>query len=183
MTGTEVSCSRSTCAALATAAVIAAAGATAASASDSVVTALPGLGVQIAAGINAARAQHGLPRLRPFRPLRLAAELHSFEMARYGFFSHDSHDGTSSAARLARFYPSSGYRRWQVGEALLWYAGRPDAATVVREWLSSSEHRRILLAPGFRDVGVSAVRATGASGAFHGSEVTLVTADFGARTR
>jgi uncharacterized protein YkwD len=148
-----------------------------------VVTAMPSLDGQIVARINAVRVQLGLGRLRFSPRLRAAADLHSYEMARHGFFSHDSADGSSPWKRLARFYPSAGYRRWQVGETLLWYSPGVDAAGVVHEWLTSPEHRAILLTPAFQEIGVSALHATTASGYFGGQEVTLVTADFGVRTR
>jgi uncharacterized protein YkwD len=143
-----------------------------------VVTALPVLDAAILAEINAARGQHGLARLHFSPPLRAAAALHSYDMAQHGFFSHDSRSGTSPWTRLARFYPA---RHRQIGETLLWSVGSVRAATVVREWLSSPEHSEILFSASFRDLGVAAVHATAAPGAFAGGQVTLVTADFGAR--
>ncbi len=146
-------------------------------------SAMPSLDAQIAARINAARAAYGLPRVRVVRALRAAATAHSYEMARDGYFSHDSADGTSAFKRLLHYYPSTGYGRWQIGEAILWYSPGVDAATAVRDWLTSPEHRAILLAPAYREVGVSAVHATAADGDYHGDEITVVTADFGARSR
>lgn len=170
-------------AALATAAAVLVAGGSvgAAAAPSNVVTALPTLDRQVIAGINAARAQHGLGRLRLSLGLRAAARSHSYEMARRGFFSHDSANGASPWVRLAHYYPSAGYTSWQVGETLLWAQPDVDAAGVVHDWLASPEHRAILLTGAFREIGVSAVHATAASGEF-GGEVTLVTADFGVRT-
>lgn len=147
------------------------------------VSALPSLGSQIAARINVSRAQYGLPRIRVSPALRTAANAHTFEMVRDGYFSHDSADGTTAGKRLLHYYKSAGYRRWEVGEALLWYSPGVDAATAVHEWLTSPEHRAILLDPSFREIGVSAVHAIGGTGAFNGDEVTVVTADFGARSR
>jgi uncharacterized protein YkwD len=174
----------------AVAAVVLAAGASASAlpvaaaqraATPNVVTAMPSLDVQIVARINAARAQHGLQRLRLSLRLKSAADFHSYEMARHGFFSHDSSNGSSPWKRLARFYPSAGYRRWQVGETLLWYSPGVDAAGAVQDWLTSPEHRTILLTPSFQEVGISALHATAASGYFQSDEVTLITADFGVR--
>lgn len=202
MTDTEVSASRQssrsrrpvlprTRAALAMAAAILVAGASVSAVSAAaplrpharnLVTALPSLDQQVIAGINAAREQHGLARLRLSIPLRAAARFHSWDMARHGFFSHDSSNGASPWARLARYYPSAGYTRWQVGETLLWSSPDVDAAGVVQDWLTSPDHRAILLTGAFREIGVSAVHATAASGDFHGDEVTLVTADFGVRS-
>jgi len=179
-------------AALATAAAILVAGASVSAVSAAapprsnarnLVTALPSLDQQVIAGIDAARGQRGLARLRLSIRLRAAARFHSWEMARHGFFSHDSANGASPWVRLARYYPSAGYTRWQVGETLLWSSPDVDSAGVVHDWLTSPEHRAILLTGAFREIGVSAVHATAASGDFHGDAVTLVTADFGVRSR
>jgi uncharacterized protein YkwD len=144
---------------------------------------LPSLDVRIAATINIARVASGLPRLRVSRSLRSAADAHSNEMLRDGYFSHASADGSSVRTRLARYYPSAGYRQWHTGEVLLWYSPGVNAATAVRDWLSSPEHRIVLLSPAYREIGVSAVHASAAAGTFHGDEITLVTADLGGRTR
>jgi uncharacterized protein YkwD len=148
-----------------------------------VVMPLTALDGQIVERIDAERAQHGLARLDFSRRLRAAVTFHSYEMARAGFFSHTSLDGTSPPARLARFYRSAGFSHWKVAETLLWDSGTPDAESAVRDWMTSPEHRSILLDPGLRDVGISAVHASAASGTFRGAAATLVTADFGARTR
>jgi uncharacterized protein YkwD len=147
-----------------------------------VLTAMPSLDAQIIGRINAARVERGLQRLRLSLRLRSAADFHSYDMARHGFFSHDSADGSSPWKRLARFYPSAGYGRWEIGETLLWYSPGVDAAGVVQDWLTSPEHRAILLTPSFQEIGVSAVHATAASGDFGSDEITLITADFGVRT-
>jgi uncharacterized protein YkwD len=191
MTGIDVSFPR-TRAALALATVVIAAGSSVPALpvaaahrarTDNAVTAMPSLEAQIIARINAARAQRGLGRLRLSLRLRSAADVHSGEMMRRGYFSHDSADGSSPWKRLARFYSPAGYRRWQVGEALLWYSPGVDAAAAVRDWLGSPEHRAILLAPSFDEIGVAALHAAAASGYFQGQEVTLITADFGMRAR
>ena len=57
-----------------------------------------------------------------------------------------------------------------------------DAAGAVQDWLTSPEHRAILLTPAFQEIGVSALHATAASGYFGSDEITLITADFGLRT-
>jgi uncharacterized protein YkwD len=143
---------------------------------------MPTLDAQIAAGINAARAANGLVRLRVSPALRAAAHSHSLEMARDGYFSHDSADGTSAWTRLLRFYPSAGYKRWDAGETLLWYSPGVDAAQAVHAWLSSPEHRAILLTPAYREIGVSAAHASDAGGSFGDIQATVVTADFGFRS-
>jgi uncharacterized protein YkwD len=131
--------------------------------------------------INRVRAAHGLPRLRASRPLRRAAGQHLYEMAVLGYFGHWSLNRASFAARLALYYPPHGYARWAVGETLLWWETPLPARSIVQLWLWSPEHRRQLLAPRFREVGIAAVEVEGAAGVFRGRRVTLVGADFGVR--
>jgi uncharacterized protein YkwD len=135
------------------------------------------------AQINAFRARHGLVRLRVSPALSRAADGHSAQMARLGFFSHDSANGQSFSARLARVYTLGGYRRWAVGENLVW--GGPDiaAARAFRLWVASPPHRANLLDARWREVGLGAVHASSAPGVYGGRPATVVTADFGSRTR
>jgi uncharacterized protein YkwD len=48
-------------------------------------------------------------------------------------------------------------------------------------WQNSPRHRRVLLTPHWREIGVSAVDVPAAPGFFRGCEVTIATADFGVR--
>jgi uncharacterized protein YkwD len=48
-------------------------------------------------------------------------------------------------------------------------------------WLRSRPHRRNLLTPRWREIGLSAVHVAAAPGFFGGRTVTIVTADFGVR--
>jgi uncharacterized protein YkwD len=139
------------------------------------------IGASVAAEINRARAEHGLGRLRQVTPLRRAAAQHVYEMAVLGVFSHSSRNWPSLAARLAAFYPWRGFGTWIVGETLLWCQLPVTPDVVVQLWLNSPEHRRELLDPRFRDIGVDAVDLSGAGGVFGGSPVLLVAAEFGVR--
>jgi uncharacterized protein YkwD len=133
--------------------------------------------------INAFRAAHGLARLRVSTALNAVAGGHSAQMARLGYFSHDSANGQSFSARIARVYTARGYRSWTVGENLVW--GGPDigAARAFRLWLSSPPHRANLLNVRWREVGLGAIHSSSAPGVYGGGPATIVTADFGARTR
>jgi uncharacterized protein YkwD len=135
----------------------------------------------VLAEVNAVRARHNLAPLRLSPTLTSAASAHSRAMAERGFFSHASSDGTSFWKRVQRFYGSSGYDYWSVGENLLWRSPSVSAAEAVRMWLASPPHRKNLLSPQWREVGLAAVRAPAAPGAFEGLDVTIVTADFGVR--
>jgi uncharacterized protein YkwD len=151
--------------------------------SRDVVTSMPALDATIVHVVNSARADHHLAPLTASTHLAAAATYHSHEMLLDGYFSHDSASGSSAARRIAYFYPAAGYRTWRIGETLLWSAPTSAAASAVRSWLHSPEHRAILLSPAFQEIGVSALHATAAGGVFGGAALTLITADFGARTR
>jgi uncharacterized protein YkwD len=131
--------------------------------------------------LNALRAKAGLRPLRKSRALTSAAVSHSRSMAKHGYFSHESYDGSAFWQRVGRFYkPPQGFRVYRVGENLLSGPDSVSAASVIRGWLESAPHRRNLYA-GWGEVGVGAVRAVGAPGIFAGASVLIVTADFGER--
>jgi uncharacterized protein YkwD len=130
--------------------------------------------------INALRRRRGLAPLRLSAALSRAADAHSAAMATRGFFAHESADGTAFWKRVARFYPRRN-GSWSVGENLLWSSPDVDASAALRMWLNSPPHRKILLTPRWREVGLSAVHAASAPGVYRGLEVTVLTADFGVR--
>src|SRR3954452_8287859 len=133
--------------------------------------------------VNAFRSAHGLPRLRESRALDAAASAHSSQMARLGFFSHSSANGRSFSQRIAAYYPARGFRRWSAGENLVY--GSPDLVAVqaLKLWLGSPPHKANLLDPRWREVGLVAVHSPSAPGVYHGAPTTVITADFGSRTR
>jgi uncharacterized protein YkwD len=146
-------------------------------------TTVTGLQTALLGQINNFRAAHGLVRLKLNAALRGVADGHSAQMARLGFFSHNSANGQSFSQRLAQAYSPRGCRSWSVGENLAW--GGPDigAARAFRMWLSSPPHRANLLNARWREVGLGAVHSTSAPGVYGGGAATIITADFGARTR
>ena len=111
--------------------------------------------------LNRVRASEGLAPLRSSPNLRAAARGHSRSMLDYGFFGHESADGTSFSERIRRYYTNRGWRMWSVGEALLASEGRVDvdATGIVEAWLESPSHREIILSPTFRDAGIGALYA------------------------
>jgi uncharacterized protein YkwD len=137
---------------------------------------------QLLGRLNAVRARHELRPLRLSRGLSAAAASHSLEMARDGYFAHASANGLPFWRRLERFYPPARYRRWLVGENLLWESPDVTAAQAIRLWLASPPHRANLLDPAFREIGIAAVSADAAPGTYRGLPVTILTTDFGART-
>jgi len=139
------------------------------------------LAAAVAAQVNVVRLQHGLRALRVSVKLNQAAGEHTAQMARRGYFSHSSADGTAFWKRIQRFYGSGGFRFWSVGENLLWSSPNVDAPGAIRMWLSSPEHRANLLSTQWREVGISVVHVPRAGGVYGGRPATIVTSDFGVR--
>ncbi len=133
--------------------------------------------------INTVRARHGLRAVRLSRQLAAAADDHTLDMGRRGYFRHASFDGTPFWKRVQRFYPSVGYRAWGAGENLLWATAGITAPQAIRLWMGSRGHRANILNPRWREIGISARSFAAAPGTFHGGDVTIITTDFGTRSR
>lgn len=131
---------------------------------------------ELLGAINDVRRGHGLKPLRLAPGLSASARAHARSMARQGFFSHTSLDGTAPGARIRHFYAGH-----TVGEVQLWRSPDVDAAQALQMWLDSPSHREIILLPAFREIGLSAVHASGAPGVYGGLDVTIVVADLGVR--
>ena len=85
--------------------------------------------------------------------------------------------------RLKRFYPIVSGLNWTVGENLLWSTPGIGAGAAVKLWLASPPHRRNLLDPAWREVGLGAYSTAVGTGAFAAANgpVIAVTMDFGSR--
>jgi uncharacterized protein YkwD len=114
------------------------------------------LELQVAKRVNAVRRSHGLHPLRLSPALTAAARRHSRDMARRGYFEHDSANGAPFWARIERHYRSEGYGRWEVAENILWTSGGATAVEVVGEWMASPPHRDNLLSGIWRELGAGA---------------------------
>ena len=112
--------------------------------------------------INSFRARNGVAPLLVGRALSRAAQSHSADMARRGYFDHGAF-----AARLWSF----GVRAPYVGENLAAGSRPLTPAMIVRMWIQSPPHRENLLDRGFRRIGVGEA----------GGSMRLVTADFSGR--
>lgn len=144
--------------------------------------ALPSLSSQVVAAVNRVRLAHGRQALATAAGLKAAALQHSIEMGNDGYFAHDSHDGTAFWKRLQAFYPAPASGCWSVGENLVYAGGEMNAGQAMQLWMKSPEHRRNLLDPRWRQLGVAAVQMTAAGGVYGGQTVTVITNDFGARS-
>ena len=106
--------------------------------------------------VNAQRARHGLRPLRHNARLAKVARVHARDIVKYQFIGHDSPAHGSLLARVKR----SGYgrnKRLTFGEIL--GAGRGRWSTprsIVREWMKRQIHRKAILYPKFRVMGVGA---------------------------
>jgi uncharacterized protein YkwD len=159
-----------------------AAGASAAGTPARTVSSVNQLESQVLGELNAVRRSHGLAPLRLSQPLSAAADAHSRAMGRFGFFSHESRDGSEFWARVKRWYGPGGYRNWSVGENLLWSSGQLSAREAVKLWMGSPGHRKNILQGSWREIGLSAVAVSSAPGVFGGRDVVIITSDFGFRT-
>jgi uncharacterized protein YkwD len=139
-------------------------------------TAAPRPGRRVLRLLNHERAVHGLPALRADRRLARAARGHSADMVRRQYFDHASPEGAHSVARVRRTGWLHGRRRWSIGENLAWGIGRPGTpAGVVRAWLRSPAHRRIMLGRAYRWVGIGIAAGT----PYDRTRGATFTADFG----
>jgi uncharacterized protein YkwD len=142
---------------------------------------LTGLESGVLVELNKIRAHHGLQPVKISARLTAAAAQHSKEMGAAGYFQHNSNDGTAFWKRIGRYYASSGYGYWSVGENLLWSSPQVDPAGAMQLWMNSPEHRANILTARWREVGISAVHLAAAPGTYKGLEVTIITTDFGIR--
>ena len=101
--------------------------------------------------VNAERSARGLAPLRRDGRLRAAARRHAEDMGVRGFFNHHGSDGGDHGTRIA----AAGYQACLSGENIAW--GQRSALEVVRGWMGSPGHRRIILHP----------RATAFGAGFH----------------
>jgi uncharacterized protein YkwD len=114
--------------------------------------------------VNAARAHHGL------RPLHLSRSL---EDSAHRYSSHLLHSG--SFGHASRIHASRRFHT--LGEILELHLGRrPAIGLTMHDWMTSSEHRSIILSSAFSFAG-----AGYATGRWHGRKVTIWTMHFGHR--
>jgi uncharacterized protein YkwD len=125
--------------------------------------------------INKQRTKRGLKPLKSDGGLITVARRHSRDMVRRNYFSHVSKGGSTPSGRISR---AGG--RGAIGEDLAWGTGSyASPSAIVKLWMNSPPHRRVLLAKDLRYVGIG--RATGR---FQGnSGAAVYTADFSGRVR
>ncbi|MFL9458672.1 MULTISPECIES: CAP domain-containing protein [Nostocales] len=97
---------------------------------------------------NVERQRAGLPPLRLDGRLAAAAEKHSVDMAMRDYFDHKGEDGSSPFDRIK----ATGYRYSRAAENI--YAGGSTPEDAVKGWMNSSGHRKNILNPEYREIGV-----------------------------
>ena len=106
--------------------------------------------------INQHRKNNGLGSLTISLTLSAAAEFHSADMAKNGYFSHTLFDGTTWQQNIANHgYPTDSSR----GENIA--AGRDTAAGVFDQWLNSPDHNKNMLSAKFNAIGIGRVKLDG----------------------
>lgn len=124
--------------------------------------------------VNRERARRGRAPLRASLLLDRSARRHSRDMVVRQYFSHVTPSGLNARQRISR----SGYvrrrRSCKVAEAIAW--GTEDEsspAALVRTFMNSRGHRRILLDRRYRDIGVGLVLGAPISDMGRGATLTL----------
>jgi uncharacterized protein YkwD len=131
--------------------------------------------------LNALRTSHHLHTITLSRELTTAAMAHTREMSTRGYFAHDSGDGSAFWKRIQHYYGPAGFGYWSVGENLLWSSPDVDSAQAIKLWFNSPEHKKNMLDPRWREIGIAALHVSAAPGVYGDQEVTIVTTDFGVR--
>ena len=111
----------------------------------------------VVATVNAERARHDLPPLKPSPHLRRSADRFAHRLMREDRFAHESR------------IPASRTHFHHLGEALALHFGpERGPATTVHAWLRSPPHRRLLLTRTMNLIGAGEARGT-----FRGRQATI----------
>ena len=103
---------------------------------------------QVVALTNQIRAQNGLTPLTLDLKLNASAEAHSQDMAIQNYFSHQGRNGSLPWDRMR----SQGYTYSRAAENIAFGQSTPEQ--VVNDWMNSEGHRRNILDPNLKDIGV-----------------------------
>lgn len=129
--------------------------------------------------LNAERRAKGLPPLQLSHSLSQAASRHSHDMVTRRYFAHTAPEGPSLLKRTRQSGYLKSSHRWRVGENIAWgMPGRSSAAAIVRAWMHSPPHRKEVLTPSYRQVGIGVAAGVPSTNEADG---TTFTADFGVR--
>lgn len=124
---------------------------------------------------NQQRKSHNLRQFCVHPSLQKAARAHSKDMIQRDYFSHTTKGTNRNACDRIK---NAGYRYRYCGENIAYGSGSyGEPQSIMRAWMKSTGHRRNILKPGFREIGIGTY-----TGTYKGSRgVTMYTADFGTR--
>ncbi len=121
---------------------------------------LMSLEANLLAQVNQVRSDHHLVALVRRSDLDRVALAHSIDMARRGYFSHQSPEGANPVDRLHQ----GGVSDMRLAAENLGKTTHSDpSAQIVRSWLQSPDHRGNLLAPALNFTGIGIARGAGGS--------------------
>jgi uncharacterized protein YkwD len=119
--------------------------------------------------VNRVRSDHHLIPLVRRTDLDRVALSHSADMARRGYFSHQSPEGENAVHRLQEY----GVTDMRLAAENLGKTTQSDpSAQIVRSWLQSPDHRGNLLAPALNFTGIGIAR--GADGSLIYTQVYIL---------
>jgi uncharacterized protein YkwD len=110
---------------------------------------------QVLALTNQERAKRGLGKVTISAHLSKVARWMAVDMAANHYFAHTDRLGRNVGDRATDF----GYDWQMIGENLA--GGQRDAGEVVADWMQSPGHRKNLLRPEFREIGIACVTVPG----------------------
>ena len=132
--------------------------------------------------LNEERADHGLSPLKSQKKLRKAAVRFSKTMVKEQFFDHVSPTGSTLASRVKKVKYTKGARAWSLGENIAWGTGdRSTPAAIVDAWMHSPGHKRNILDPTFKEIGIGIASGAPVATAAASSSGLTYTTDFGFR--
>jgi uncharacterized protein YkwD len=132
--------------------------------------------------LNEVRVHHGLRPLHESPRLRRAAERYSRSMVAHSFFDHVSPGGSTLMSRVRATSYLRPNSAWMLGENIAWGTGRlATPAQTVDAWMHSAGHRRNILTPRFREIGIGIVVGAPVRAVAAGQAAATYTTDFGSR--
>jgi uncharacterized protein YkwD len=133
--------------------------------------------------LNEERAAVGVKPLKAHRKLQKAAVGYSKTMVKEQFFDHVSPEGSTLASRVKQVKYMKGARRWSLGENIAWGTGsRATPAAIVDAWMHSEGHKRNILDPTFKEIGIGIATGAPVATAASMSAGATYTTDFGFRS-
>lgn len=108
----------------------------------------PSFQQQILQLVNAERRKVGAAPLTLNAKLNQAAQNHTNDMVAKKYFAHNSPSGSTMVKRVN----AVGYTYRTIGENIA--AGNASAAGTMTQWMNSPGHRRNILNPSFKELGV-----------------------------